>query len=101
MARKSGISHCRDRSDRDATIRRLKRIEGQVRGIARMLEEDRYCIEVLQQVNAVKAALLKVESELLKAHAASCVEEAIQSGDPELQRRKFNELVVLFEGVRS
>lgn len=83
-----------------STVRRLKRIEGQVRGLTRMIEEDRYCIDVLQQVNAVKAALLKVESELLKAHAANCVEEAIQSGDPGLQRRKFDELVVLFEGVR-
>lgn len=88
-------------ANHDATIKRLKRIEGQVRGLSRMIEEDRYCIDVLQQVNAVKAALLKVESELLKAHAASCVEDAIQSGDPELQRRKFNELVVLFEGVRG
>ena len=86
--------------DHAATVRRLKRIEGQVRGLARMIEEDRYCIDVLQQVNAVKAALLKVESEVLKAHAASCVEEAIGSGDPEQQRRKFNELVLLFEGVR-
>ena len=86
--------------DQTSTVRRLKRIEGQVRGLARMIEEDRYCIDVLQQVNAVKAALLKVESEVLKAHASSCVEEAIQSGDPEQQRRKFNELVVLFEGVR-
>ncbi len=83
-----------------STVRRLKRIEGQVRGLVRMIEEDRYCIDVLQQVNAVKAALLKVESEVLKAHAASCVEQAILSGDPEQQRRKFNELVVLFEGVR-
>ena len=64
-------------ADHEATVRRLKRIEGQVRGIARMLEEERYCIDVLQQVNAVKAALAKVESEILKAHAATCVEEAI------------------------
>jgi len=83
-----------------ATVRRLKRIEGQVRGLVRMIEEDRYCIDVLQQVNAVKAALLKVESEVLKAHAANCVEEAIQAGDPQQQRRKFNELVKLFEGRR-
>jgi len=86
--------------DGDATIRRLKRIEGQVRGLVRMLEEDRYCIDVLHQVAAVKSALVKVESEVLKAHAASCVEEAIGSGDAEEQRRKFNELVKLFEGVR-
>lgn len=86
--------------DRDAIVRRLKRIEGQVRGIARMLEEDRYCIDVLQQVAAVKSALLKVESEVLKSHAATCVDEAIESGDPGEQRRKFQELVGLFERVR-
>jgi CsoR family transcriptional regulator, copper-sensing transcriptional repressor len=85
---------------RDAIVRRLKRIEGQVRGIARMLEEDRYCIDVLQQVAAVKSALLKVESEVLKDHAATCVDEAIESGDPAEQRRKFQELVGLFERVR-
>ncbi len=86
--------------DRSATIRRLKRIEGQVRGVVRMLEEDRYCIDVLQQVAAVKSALVKVESEVLKAHAATCVDEAIESGDVDEQRRKFHELVKLFEGVR-
>lgn len=86
--------------DRDATIRRLRRIEGQVRGIAKMLEEDRYCMDVLQQLAAVKSALVKVESEVLKAHASTCVDEAIQSGDAEAQRRKFHELVQLFERVR-
>lgn len=87
-------------ANQQATIRRLKRIEGQVRGVVRMIEEDRYCIDVLQQVNAVKAALLKVESEVLKAHAATCIDDAIESGDVELQRRKLQELVGLFEGVR-
>jgi DNA-binding FrmR family transcriptional regulator len=85
---------------RAATVRRLKRIEGQVRGLMRMLEEERYCIDVLHQVNAVKAALAKVESEILKDHAATCVAEAIESGDEAVQRRKFSELVTLFEGVR-
>jgi len=80
----------------DASVRRLKRIEGQVRGIIRMLEEDRYCIEVLQQIQAVRAALGKVEGLVLKGHAASCVEEAIRSGNPEEQSRKFSELVDLF-----
>ncbi len=87
--------------DQAATVRRLNRIEGQVRGLARMIEEDRYCIDVLQQVKAVKAALAKVETEILKAHADTCVEEAIASGDPAAQRRKFAELVGLFEGVRG
>jgi DNA-binding FrmR family transcriptional regulator len=66
-----------------------------------MIDDDRYCIDVLQQVNAVKAALLKVESEILRAHAASCVDEAIESGNADEQRRKFDELVKLFEGVRA
>lgn len=87
--------------DQAATLKRLNRIEGQVRGLARMIEEDRYCIDVLQQVKAVKAALAKVETGILKAHADTCVEDAIASGDPDAQRRKFAELVGLFEGVRA
>ncbi|RMD89439.1 MAG: transcriptional regulator [Alphaproteobacteria bacterium] len=87
--------------DRSAILNRLSRIEGQVRGIARMLEEDRYCIDVLNQVQAVKAALGKVEEELLKDHAAHCVEEAIRSGDAVDQRRKFDELVTLFGRLRG
>lgn len=87
-------------TSKEATLRRLKRIEGQVRGIAGMLESDRYCIDVLQQVQAVKAALTKVETEILKAHAATCVDEAIEHGDPHEQRQKFSELIKLFEGVR-
>lgn len=83
-----------------ASLRRLRKIEGQVRGVARMMEEDRYCIDILQQLQAVKAALAKVESLVLKDHAASCVEEAIRSGEPGAQRRKFSELVDLFEKVR-
>jgi CsoR family transcriptional regulator, copper-sensing transcriptional repressor len=87
-------------ADQQATIRRLKRIEGQVRGVIRMLEEDRYCIDVLQQISAVRAALTKAESEILSAHAASCVEQAITSGNSDAQRKTFRELVKLFEGVR-
>jgi DNA-binding FrmR family transcriptional regulator len=77
-------------------IARLSRIEGQVRGVSRMIEEERYCIEVLNQVQAIKAALRKVEEDLLKDHAAHCVAHAIQSGDAEDQKRKFDELVELF-----
>jgi DNA-binding FrmR family transcriptional regulator len=80
----------------DAKLNRLKRIEGQVRGIARMVEEDRYCIDILQQVQAVRAALGKVESQVLKDHAACCVSEAISSGDPAEQKQKFDELIDLF-----
>lgn len=77
-------------------VQRLNRIEGQVRGIRRMLEEDRYCIDVLNQILAVQAALGKVQEEVLKSHAASCVEDALMTGDTVEQRQKFTELVALF-----
>lgn len=82
--------------DRAPIIKRLNRISGQVSGVARMLEEERYCIDVLTQVQAVKAALSKVEDMILADHAASCVDDAIKSGDAGAQRRKFEELVELF-----
>ncbi len=75
---------------------RLMRIEGQVRGVARMIEEDRYCIDVLNQIQAIKAALKKVEEQVLKDHAAHCVAHAIKSGDIKDQTQKFAELVELF-----
>jgi DNA-binding FrmR family transcriptional regulator len=75
---------------------RLTRIEGQVRGIARMVEEDRYCIDILTQMQAIKAALRKVEEQVLKDHAAHCVADAIKSGNAKEQSEKFNELVELF-----
>ena len=82
------------------TVNRLRRIEGQVRGIAQMVEDDRYCIDILHQVQAVKAALARVESEILKNHAASCVADAIASGDEDEQQAKFSELVDLFGRVK-
>ncbi len=86
--------------DKQDKLNRLKRIEGQVRGVAQMVADDRYCIEVLHQVQAIKAALAKVESAILKDHAACCVSEAIASGDAVQQREKFSELIDLFEKVR-
>lgn len=82
--------------NRTAVLNRLRRIEGQVRGVAQMLEQDRYCIDILHQIQAVKAALAKVEDQVLADHTASCVDEAITSGDPVAQREKFAELVDLF-----
>jgi len=84
-----------------SVVTRLKRIEGQVRGVSVMVEEGRYCIDILTQVQAIKAALAKVEDELLKNHAAHCVEEAIRDGDAESQRQKFSELVDLFGKYRT
>ncbi len=86
--------------DSEKTLRRLKRIEGQVRGIARMLEDERYCIDVLHQMQAVKAAMARAESEILKAHAASCVESAIASGNASDQREKVSELIDLFDKLK-
>jgi CsoR family transcriptional regulator, copper-sensing transcriptional repressor len=76
-------------------LSRLNRIEGQVRGVARMVEEERYCIDILNQLMAVKAALAKVEQEVLKGHAASCIRHAVESGNARDQSKKFAELVEL------
>ena len=86
--------------DRSQTVNRLKRIEGQIRGISQMVVDDRYCIDILHQVQAVKSALASVENAILKDHAACCVADAIKSGDVEEQREKFNELVELFGKVK-
>lgn len=72
---------------------RLKRIEGQVRGIHRMIDEDRYCIDILTQLRAVRAALRRVEDEVLGDHVSHCVEHAIASGSADDQRRKVQELL--------
>ena len=61
-----------------AALKRLNRIEGQVRGIARMVEEDRYCIDIVTQIEAVRAALRRVEEDILRDHVAHCVEHAIK-----------------------
>ena len=75
-------------------LKRLNRIEGQVRGLLRMVEEDRYCIDVITQVSAVRAALKRVEEEVLRDHVAHCVEHAISAGDRDEQRRKISELML-------
>ena len=83
------------RENKPKLLNRLSRIEGQVRGISRMLAEDRYCIDVLTQLQAVRAALAKTESEILREHLGHCIEGAIVSGDKEEQRRKSAELIEL------
>ena len=83
--------------DKPKLLNRLNRIEGQVRGVARMLEDDRYCIDVLTQIRAVKAALSRVETEMLKSHLDHCIESAIVSGDADAQREKAAEIIQLLE----
>lgn len=87
------------KSNKQAALRRLARIEGQIRGIAKMIEEDRYCVDILNQSLAVRSALAQVEMLVLKDHADDCVEEAIASSDAEAQRQKFRELVEIFQKV--
>ena len=91
------MNHAKDNA---AILNRLRRVEGQVRGVAKMVEDDRYCIDILTQLQAVKAAVGRAETEILKAHAACCVAEAIASGDENDQRAKFTELVELFEKAK-
>ena len=81
------------REIKQACLKRLQRIEGQVRGLTRMVDEDRYCIDVVTQISAVRAALRRVEEEVLRDHIAHCVEHAIASGDKADQRRKVAELM--------
>ena len=81
-------------------LQRLSRIQGQVGGIARMVEEGRYCIEIVTQIAAVQAALGRVEEELLRDHVSHCVEHAIASGNKADQRRKIMELMEVFSRVR-
>ena len=82
------------RRDIKASVqKRLGRIEGQVRGLSKMVEEDRYCIDIVTQIAAVRAALRRVEEEVLRDHVAHCVEHAISSGDKANQRQKIAELM--------
>jgi CsoR family transcriptional regulator, copper-sensing transcriptional repressor len=74
-------------------LKRLHRIEGQVRGLSRMVEEERYCIDIVTQISAVRAALRRAEEEILRDHVARCVEDAIASGDKAAQRHKIAELM--------
>ena len=79
-----------------SVAQRLARIEGQVRGLAQMVEQDRYCLDVVAQVRAAKSALAKVEQMVLADHLGSCVEQAIVSGDPDAHRKKVAELIEVF-----
>ena len=74
-------------------MKRLRRIEGQVRGISKMVDENRYCVDVITQISAVRAALRRVEEAILKDHVAHCVEHAIESGNTKDQRQKIAELM--------
>ena len=81
----------------DNTIRRLKTIEGHLRGVIRMVEEDAYCIDVIRQIQAVESALDKVSSRILEEHLNSCVITAIQGNDRQERERVLKEITEVFE----
>ena len=78
---------------KQTVLARLKRIEGQVGGLMRMIEEDRYCVDILTQIHAVRAALHKVEEQVLRDHVAHCVADAFSSGEVADQQQKVEELI--------
>lgn len=89
------------RSEAKASVlKRLNRIEGQIKGIGRMVDDDRYCIDIVTQVAAVRAALGKAEEEILRDHVAHCVEHAIESGDKDEQRQKISEIMEVLGRAR-
>lgn len=81
----------------ETTIRRLKTIEGHLRGVIRMVEEDAYCIDVIRQIQAVDAALNKVSTQILENHLNSCVITAIQGNDKKERQRVLKEITEVFE----
>ncbi|MFL5963454.1 MAG: metal-sensitive transcriptional regulator [Gaiellaceae bacterium] len=80
-------------ADKEQLMKRLARIEGQVRGIARMIDEDRYCIDILTQLGAVDTALEAVAIKVLEEHVQHCVAGALASGDPKEANEKSRELL--------
>ena len=83
--------------DKAALTKRLHRIEGQVRGIERMVEDDRYCIDILTQISAVKTALESLAFNLLDDHVNHCVADALAAGDAEAAARKGEELLAAIQ----
>lgn len=83
--------------DRTDSLRRLKTIEGHLRGIQRMLEEEVYCIDVIRQIQAVQSALNKVSTQILDTHLHSCLVTAMDSGDSKERQRVLKEITEVFE----
>ena len=83
--------------DKNKVLRRLKTIEGHVRAVTRMLEEDKYCIDIIHQTQAIKRALDKVEEEMLNRHLEGCVTTAIRSNDESERERVISELMNVFK----
>ncbi len=98
--RYGGIVQDMDEKLKKSQLARLGRIEGQVRGVARMIEEDRYCIDVVTQIRAVRAALDKVEQETLSDHLRHCVAHAFHAGSARDRQTKIDELLEVLDSRR-
>ena len=83
----------------DVALRRLKTIEGHIRGIQRMLEEDKYCIDIIRQIQAVQSALNKVSAKILDGHLNTCLLNAVQGDDPDERQRVLNEITEVFDAA--
>lgn len=83
--------------DREDTVRRLKSIEGHVRGVTRMVENDAYCIDMLRQIQAIQAALNKVSTRVLDDHIHSCLITAVRGEDPQERERVLKEIMEVYE----
>jgi len=86
---------------KNAATKRLARIEGQVRGVSKMIADDRYCIDVVRQVQAIKAALSGLEQVVLDDHLRTCVDHALTSDDVTARREKVEELVAVLGGRKK
>jgi CsoR family transcriptional regulator, copper-sensing transcriptional repressor len=95
-----GYSSSMDEKVKKSQLARLGRIEGQVRGVARMIEDDRYCIDVLTQIRAVRAALDRVEQEILSDHLQHCVAHAFHAGSERDRQDKIDELLEVLDSRR-
>jgi CsoR family transcriptional regulator, copper-sensing transcriptional repressor len=91
---KGAMQH--DAKVKDALLLRLRRVEGQVRGVHKMVEEERYCPDVLTQISAIHQSLRAVERILMKNHLQHCTTEALQSGDAKKAQRTYDEITELF-----
>jgi DNA-binding FrmR family transcriptional regulator len=104
MRRRTNVTHQGQpgySDEKEAVLKRLRRIEGQVRGLQRMVEEDRYCVDVLEQVSAATRALQSVALELLDDHMAHCVADAVKSGGDEATAKLNEASAAISRLVRS
>jgi DNA-binding FrmR family transcriptional regulator len=82
-------------------LSRLRKIEGQIRGVQKMVEEGRYCVDILQVLSSIQGAIEKVEDEMLRRHLEGCVSHAVRSGSSRARNEKFNEIVELISKFRK